>query len=392
MTPWTSRFSAYAGRVVPSAIRALATMPKAADTISFGPGEPDASLFPAERIAEGMARLLASPQAARAALQYATTEGDPALRKRIAGHMRKRGVPCGPQNVMLTNGSQQALDLMGSLLIDPGATVLVQAPTYPGALQVFAAHGAKIADVARFEANGSGRPALVYAMANFQNPTGASLSLEERRRLVALARDLDAVLIEDDPYEVLRYEGEPLPPLLALDAQGDTIEACRSVYLGTFSKSAVPGFRVGWVVAPQAVIEQLALMKQSEDLQAGTLAQACLVEIFDFIAGEHALRLREAYRLRRDTMLAALTEEFGNRASFSVPQGGFFVWLTLPEEIDAGALLPHAAQAGVTYVPGAAFFHDGQGRNTLRLSFSSTPLARIAEGVARLAAVLKAGG
>jgi DNA-binding transcriptional MocR family regulator len=383
------RFSRYANRIVPSAIRGLATMAKAADCISFGPGEPDPSLFPVAEVRDSLARILARPERARAALQYGPSEGDPALRDRICAYMRAKGVACERQNILLTNGAQQALDLVAELLVEPGASVLVQSPTYPGALQIFLAHGAQLRALEAAAGAAHDRPALIYAMSNFHNPTGATLSLAQRRDLVAQAQALDTILVEDDPYEVLRYEGEALPPLLAVDIGTRSIEEARTIYLGTFSKAVAPGFRVGWLVAPSAVVAKLALMKQSEDLQAGSLAQACLLDLFDGILNDHASRLREAYRIRRDTILSALQSELGNQASWVAPQGGFFIWLTLNAEVDAHALLSRAAAAGVTYVPGSAFQPDSRVTASLRLSFSAAPLERMEEGVRRLAKVLR---
>jgi DNA-binding transcriptional MocR family regulator len=301
--------------------------------------------------------------------------------------MAAKGVRCGRENVLLTNGSQQALHFVAALLLEPGQTVAVQTPTYPGALQIFAASGATIRSLVEIERDPAARPALIYAMANFHNPTGSSMSLDERRALLALARARGAVVVEDDPYEVVRFEGEPLPPLLALDAPA--IEDARALYLGTFSKSVVPGFRIGWVVGPREVIAALSSMKQTEDLQAGMLAQACLADVFETMLSAHAERLRAAYRRRRDTMVAALAGTAGNLATWNVPSGGFFLWLTLPEGLDTGAMLPHAARNGVTYVPGSAFYHDGGGANRLRLSYSSAAPDRIGEGVRRLVETMR---
>lgn len=382
MLTWSDRFTPYARRLIPSAIRGLASLPRADDTISFGPGEPDPTLFPVDEVRDRLAAIMAEPAVARSALQYGPTEGDPALRERLCGYMAAKGVACNPANILLTNGSQQALDLVVELLVQPGDRVMAQIPCYPGALQVFSAHGAEVVPIVA-EAP---RPVLIYAMATFCNPTGLSLAAGERSELVALARDLDTVLVEDDPYEVLRYDGAALPPLLGFDRP---IEEARAIYLGTFSKSVAPGFRVGWIVAPSAVIDKLVLMKQSEDLQAGTLAQACLAGLFEFVATIHAPRLRNAYRVRRDTMLSALDLEMRNLGHWRVPDGGFFLWLTLPGIKDTTALLARAAMAGVTFVPGAAFHAAGGGGNALRLSFSAAPAGRIAEGVARLARVIR---
>ena len=388
MPSW--RYSAYASRLVPSPIRGLAGMARAADTISFGPGEPDPTLFPVREIRESLQRILSDPSAAQQALQYGPTAGDPRLRDKIAAYMRSKGVECTREHVLLTNGAQQALHLIAALLLEPGGDVAVQAPTYPGALEVFVARGARIHALEALDGRNGARPCLIYAMANFHNPTGASLDSAARRRLLDLAGKLGAVLVEDDPYEVLRYDGEPLPSLLGMETAGVPIDDARCFYLGTFSKSIVPGLRVGWLVGPRAAVATLALMKQTEDLQAGTLAQACLAEVFDLVVNEHAAQLRAAYRRRRDTMLAALNAAHGNLASWTVPQGGFFLWLTLPDDVDSGAMLETAARNGVTYVPGSAFFHDGRGANHLRLSYSSAPPERMAEGVGRLFDTIRA--
>ncbi|WP_311028707.1 aminotransferase-like domain-containing protein [Mesorhizobium koreense] len=319
--------------------------------------------------------------AARSALQYGPSEGDMLLRQRLCSHMALRGVRCEPANILLTSGAQQALNLVSEAFVDPDDTVLVQSPTYPGALQVFLAHGARLAGLdARTAA-----PSLIYAMSNFQNPTGVSLSLGQRQHLVALAHQLDTVLIEDDPYEALLYDGEALPSLLSIDVGEHSIEDARTLYFGTFSKSIAPGLRIGWVVGPALVVEKLALLKQTEDLQANSLAQAALGRLLAHGVEPFARPIQVAYRERRERMAEALRGEFGNRGAWSVPQGGFFFWLTLPMEIDTAAMLRHAAQLGVTYVPGIAFSHSGSGANTLRLSFSSAQPDRISEGVRRLA-------
>jgi DNA-binding transcriptional MocR family regulator len=382
MSSW--RYSAYADRLMPSPIRRLASMPRAADTISFGAGEPDSTLFPVAEIRECLDRILSDPVAAPQALQYGPSAGDPRLRDKIAAYMASKGIQCTREHVLLTNGSQQALHLIAGMLLESEDDVAVQAPTYPGALEIFVARGARIRALDALNDPGRPRPSLIYVMANFHNPTGASLDIADRQRVLDLADKLGSVVVEDDPYEVLRYEGDPLPSLLVMATSGSLIDQARCFYLGTFSKSIVPGLRIGWLVGPRALVARLALMKQTEDLQAGTLAQACLAEIFDLVSNHHAATLRDAYRRRRDTMLAALSNAKGNLATWTVPQGGFFLWLALPDEIDTGAMLETAARNGVTYVPGSAFFHDGRGTNRLRLSYSAAPPDRMAEGVRRL--------
>jgi DNA-binding transcriptional MocR family regulator len=383
---WQSHLSEYAQRLVPSPIRRLATMPKAADTIAFGPGEPDPSLFPVTEVAQSLARILRDPALSRRALQYGPSEGEGRLRDLIAGYMATKGVKCGREHVLLTNGSQQALHLITALLVDGGDAVAVQAPTYPGALEIFVARGAEVRAI---DALGDARPVLIYAMANFNNPSGVTLTKAERAALVGQARQLGSVLVEDDPYEVLRYDGEAPPPLLAIETATRPIDDANGFYLGTFSKSVAPGFRVGWVVGPQAAIAKLTMMKQTEDLQAGTLAQYCLAELFDPILGTHADTLRAAYRKRRDTMVEALSATAGNLATWSLPEGGFFLWLTLAQDADTTAMLVKAAMNGITYVPGSSFFHDGSGAHHLRLSYSAAPLERIPEGVARLVRTMR---
>ncbi len=383
MTDWQNHFSQHARRAIPSAIRSLSEYPRATDSIPFGPGEPDSSLFPVNLMREALDTILTDETSARSALQYGPSDGDPLLRRLVANHMNKRGVACTPDNILLTNGAQQALNLASEVFVDPDDTVLVQVPTYPGALQVFMAHGARLVDLVKADA--TTRPALIYAMANFQNPTGISLSIEQRRELVALAHRLDTVLVEDDPYEVLRFDGGALPSLLALDTENRSIEEARTLYLGTFSKSVAPGLRIGWAVGPRVLIEKMGLLKQTEDLQPNSLAQAGLIRLLGHGLAPFATRVQAAYRVRRDIMADALRQEFGNRGAWRVPQGGFFFWLTLPEHIDTAKLLERAAKLGVTFVPGAAFTPDRSGANTLRLSFSAAAPERIAEGVKRLA-------
>ena len=383
VTDWDDRFSAYARRVTPSPIRALAAARRTGDDIAFGPGQPDPATFPVAPFHAVLTEIFDDPPAAEAALQYASSQGDPALRAHISRWMRADGAGVTADNILLTSGAQQGIHLATAAFADPGNTALVQAPTYPGTLQVLRAHG--VVPGALGAAGGGVRPALVYAMANFQNPTGASLSLEERRRLLASVRELDTVLVEDDPYGALRYDGSSLPSLLALDAENRPIEAARTLYLGSFSKTIAPGLRLGWVAGPRAIIEKMALMKQAEDLQAGSLVQAALVRLLDRGVEPLIGSLTSVYRTRRDAMLEALRTHFGNRGTWQPPQGGFFVWVTLPSEMDATELLHEAAAQGVTFVPGAAFAHDGSCANALRLSFSIEPLDRIDEGVKRLA-------
>jgi DNA-binding transcriptional MocR family regulator len=389
MTPWQSRFSPYASRVTPSAIFELTTMPRAPDTINLGPGEPDASMFPVGALTKVLSQTLQTSSVAQRALQYTVNAGYPQLRQKICDYMRTKGVACSVENILVTNGAQQALDLLTELFVRPSTKVVVQAPTYPGALGVFKADGAEVVSIDQHKKSPRDDIALIYATANFHNPTGTSLSLEERRELIALAHMSSTVLVEDDPYETISLDGTPSHSMLSLELHERSIEDAHTIYVSTFSKSAAPGLRVGWVVAPAVIIERLTLLKQSEDLQAGTLAQVAVAGAMDFIMQEHVPRLRDAYRARRDTMLSALIENFGNDVQWTQPAGGFFIWLSLPPEINTSVLLSRAALEGVTYVPGSAFSHDGSFSNALRLSYSSVGTPLISEGVRRLAAVVR---
>lgn len=380
------RLTEYSERIRPSGIRALEFMAsRSKDLITFGPGRPDDGCFPVERIREAYASIFGTPAAASDALQYAPTEGSLALRSWLVRREQALGRRCELDNVLITSGSQQAIHLITRLLAGPGREVLVQAPTYSGALQVFHANGA---DIRRLDAQPepSSRPAFIYAMADFQNPTGACLTLEERHALIERARRLDTILVEDNAYEMLRFEGDPLPSLM--DVDGGSPDDGRTVHLGSFSKCAAPGLRLGWVVGPRALVARLALIKQTEDLQASTLSQNVMAHLADFVFDRHVSALRQNYRMRRDLTLDALERHVGTKARWERPAGGFFIWLQLAEGIDATALLSKAIEAGVAYVPGASFFPDGSGSNTLRLSYSAVRPDRLEEGIARLGALL----
>lgn len=381
---WNERFSERAGRFIPSGIRALATMPQAEDTIPLGPGEPDPALFPVAAIRQTLVEVI--DETGSVALQYAASAGDPGLRQLIRDHMVARGVVCEPTNVLLTNGAQQALHLLAEALVDPGDTVLTQVPTYPGALQILSAQGATIAPLET--GSPSRRVSLVYATANFQNPTGRSLTLAEREHVVAVARAHDAILVEDDPYEILRFTSPPQPSLQAVATSDASIEEARTVYLGTFSKSVAPGFRIGWLVGPRALVEKVTCIKETQDLQVGSLAQLVLARLLAGGIDRFAGDLRAAYRARRDALATAVASGLGDRARWELPGGGFFLWLTSTGGLDASQVLREAAALGVTFVPGAAFTLDGSARESLRLSYSIAPPERFPEAIARLAAAI----
>ncbi len=398
MIDWTSHYAERAKRMTASEIRELLKLLDQPDIISFAGGIPDPGLFPTAEIADAFGRVLNDPARAKVALQYAVSEGYKPLREWIAGYMTKLGAPCGPDNIVITNGSQQALDFLGKLFITSGEPMLVAWPTYLGALQAFSCYeptydvlpGPDNNRTVDSYAKGAGAPRLGYCMPEFQNPTGTSLTREERLQMLDAADALDLPLIEDTAYEKLRYDGERVPSLLALDiARKGGIENSRVIYSGTFSKSIVPALRIGWIVAAQPVIQKLVIVKQASDLHASTLNQIVMHEVASKIIEDHARTILPVYKARRDAMLAALAAHMPKGVQWTKPQGGMFVWVTLPEGMDGAALLARAIpEARVAFVPGAAFFADRGRSNYLRLSFSLSDETSIAEGIRRLGALI----
>ena len=398
MIDWASHYAERAKRMTASEIRELLKVLDQPDLISFAGGIPDPGLFPTAEIADAYARVLNDPARAKVALQYAVSEGYKPLREWIAGYMTRLGAPCGADNVIITNGSQQALDFLGKLFITPGDTMLVAWPTYLGALQAFNCYepvydvlpGPDSNRTVESYAKGEAAPRLGYCMPEFQNPTGTSLTRDERLQMLDAADAMDLALIEDNAYEKLRYDGERVPSLLALDiARKGGIENSRVIYCGTFSKSIVPALRIGWVVAAEPVIRKLVIVKQASDLHVSTLNQIVMHEVASKIIEDHARIILPVYKARRDAMLAALQAHMPKGVQWTKPEGGMFVWVTLPEGMDGGALLARAiAEARVAFVPGIAFFADRGRSNYLRLNFSLSDEASIAEGIRRLGALI----
>ncbi|MBX3481432.1 MAG: PLP-dependent aminotransferase family protein [Caulobacter sp.] len=390
---WAARFSDRMSRIRASEIRELLKLLDQPDILSFAGGIPDPDLFPIERIEAGYQAILADPVLARQALQYSVSEGWLPLRQWIAERMTRDGMPCGPENIMLTAGSQQGLDLLGKLLLGGGDTVLTARPTYLGALQAFNGYQPAYMDLpegalagladAQLEAR---RPAVGYFVPDFANPTGASLTLAEREALLDLAGRLDMTLIEDAAYRELRFAGEALPTLLALDiARGGSIEAARTLYCGTFSKTLSPALRIGWIAGPAVVIEKLVLLKQGADLHVSTINQMVATRVVSEGYDQHLGRLRAAYAAKRAVLLAALDRHMTEGVTWTPPEGGMFVWLTLPEGMDGKQVLERAlAEERVAFVPGAPFFAEVAADNCLRLSYSLPNDPDIEEGVRRL--------
>lgn len=401
-TLWEHRFAQRTERMAGSAIRELLKLTESPDIISFAGGLPAPELFPKDEFLAAAERVLNAENGALA-LQYSTTEGFRPLRELIARRTSRYGIHVSGDNVVITSGSQQALDLLGKIFINRGDRIVVEAPTYLGALQAWNAYGAEYVTVPMDE-NGMDTdelenalrtgPKFIYALPNFQNPSGVTLSLERRRRLVELAERYGVPIVEDDPYGQLRYEGEHLPSLVTLDAQlVDHCDLCYTgnvIYLSTFSKTLAPGLRVGWVIAPPNVIQKLVLAKQGADLQTSTLNQIVIHEMaHNGFLDQHIKIIREVYCARRDAMLSAMQEHFPRSVKWTKPAGGLFLWGILPEGVNARHVLEAAVQDQVAFVPGASFFPNGKGENTMRLNFSNMPIVKIHDGIARLGRVLE---
>ncbi len=386
---WAGAFSDCGRRATASEIRELLKLLDEPGIISFAGGIPDPALFPLELMGEAHARLFADPKRAQAALQYSVSEGYAPLREQIARPWREQGVNLDIDNILITNGSQQALDLIGRLFLDPGDRLLAARPTYLGALQAFNASAPSHGDLAELAA-GVPPAKLAYVMPDFANPTGESMGMNQRQALLADAAARGVPLVEDAAYVGLSYDGEPPESLLALDAKAQgSVDAARVLHCGTFSKTIVPGLRLGWVIAPRPVIRKLVLMKQAADLHASSLAQVVLSDLLEQLGSDHVQRLRQIYGQRCEALLGALQRHMPAGVSWTRPKGGMFVWVELPEGLDGADLLKRAIETEkVAFVPGGAFYASTPKRNTLRLSFSLNPPDVVEEGVRRLARVI----
>jgi 2-aminoadipate transaminase len=379
-----------------SAMRDLMAITARPEVISLAGGLPDTSTFPPQSFAAQMTRI--AQESSAQALQYGPTEGFEETRDCIIEVMGAEGMLPEREDIIVTTGGQQAIDLISKTLIDPGDPVICEAPTYPGAVPVFCSYQADMIQIecdddgmrldeleailGRLAAEGR-QPKFIYSVPSFQNPAGVTLSFERRRRLVELAREHEVLIAEDNPYGLLRYEGEPLPPLYQLDG-GDYV-----IYLGTFSKILSPGIRLGWAAAPPPVMEKLVLGKQAADLCTSTLTQYFVREYFaEGRWRSYVDSLVEIYRRRRDAMLEALERHFPPQATWTRPEGGLFVWATLPGYIDTGDLLAKALRENVAFVPGQAAYVDGRGANSMRLNFSGFDESEIREGVRRIGEVV----
>ena len=386
---WESRFSPYGQHAGGAETRAFLRLVGQPGLISFAGGVPDSSLFPSQLIADAHARIFADPKLSQTALQYSVSEGWPPLREWIARHMRNKGVACGIENILITSGSQQGLYLSGRLLLGEGDTVLTERPTYLGALHAFAGNNPTYAPLSALNANERISAKLAYVMPDFANPTGESYSLAARERLIAAAAKHDIALVEDAAYTDLRYQGAPQPSLLALDAERNGgIEQSRVLYCGTFSKTIIPGLRAGWVVAASPVIQKMGLLRQAIDFHNSPLSQMVLTDVASRLPQSHIAVLCETYGVRCAAMLRALAEHMAKSVTWTKPEGGMFLWLTLPETMDSAALLKDALAEGVAFVPGAAFYPGDRKHNTLRINFTACDPDTIRDGIARLAKLI----
>jgi 2-aminoadipate transaminase len=377
-----------------SDVREILKITQSGEVISFAGGLPAPELFPVKDLGEATRRVLEGE--GQKALQYSTTEGYMPLREMLAQRMNaKCGIRATADEVLITTGSQQALDLTGKLLLDEGDTVLCESPTYIGAisaLNVFSPRWVEIptddegmdVDALQRRLENCDRIKLIYVVPNFQNPTGITWSLERRRRFAEVVMRHSVAVVEDNPYGELRFEGIPLPPIKSFDTKGHV------VYLGTFSKILSPGMRIGWLTAAKPLYDKYVILKQGGDLHTSTLSQmqvAAYLESFDI--DQHLARMRAVYRERRDAMIRALEKEMPRCVSFSRPAGGLFLWVELPAHLDARELLRRSLELRVAFVPGGSFYPKGNKENTLRLSYSNMPVSRIEEGICRLAQAVK---
>jgi 2-aminoadipate transaminase len=383
-----------------SAIRELLKLTEKPNIISFAGGLPAPEVFPVDEFSEACERVLRDY--GTQALQYSTTEGYLPLRELIARHTARYGININPENILITSGSQQALDILGKVLINPGDHILVESPSYLGALQAWNAYGAEYVTVPmdddgmlteQLEDALRAGPKFIYVLPNFQNPTGVTISLERRRQLIDLADRYGVPIVEDDPYGQLRYEGEHLPSIVVLDDQfrdnGEKYYHGNVIYLSTFSKILAPGLRLGWVIAPPEVIRRLVQAKQGTDLHTATFNQIVAHEISrgGFI-DRHIQTIKDVYGKRRDVMLASMDRSFPPEVEWTHPHGGLFLWGRLPEYLNSKDVLQDAVKKDVAFVPGEPFHACGGGHNTMRINFSNATTENIHEGIKRLGKVI----
>lgn len=389
-------YSNLAAKMNASAIRELLKLVQNPNIISLAGGMPEPKTFPVEEIKEIVGKVL-DENSARA-LQYSSTEGLPGLRQCILDYLSKDNIWAGLDNIMISTGSQQGLDLIGKTFLNPGDIVIVELPSYLAALNAFRSYGGELVGIpmddngmqmdvlrdtlSQFKIEGK-KVKFIYTISNFQNPAGVTLSLDRRKELIKIAHEFNIFIVEDNPYEKLRFEGESIPSIYSLEKNGAVIS------LGTFSKILCPGLRLAWILGNKEMVRKIAILKQATDLCTNILGQLIAYEYFKSGKLEKHIESNvEIYKRKRDVMLKAMDEYFPSVVSWTKPQGGFFIVATLPEHIDADELLKDAIQENVAYVPGSSFFADGGGKNTMRLSFCYPSEEDIFEGIKRLGKVI----
>jgi len=397
-THWENRFALRTDGMKSSTIRELLKLTQQPDIISFAGGLPAPDVFPVERFQEASNHVLRKD--AKKALQYSTTEGYLPLRELIISEILGEELNITPENVIITSGSQQALDLIGKVLLNPGDHILVESPTYLGALQAWNAYQAKYITVSmdddgmqvdQLEDALRSNPKFIYVLPNFQNPTGVTLSYERRKKLVELADKYGVPIVEDDPYRRLRYEGKDIPSVIEIDDEfrGKTPYNGNVVYMSTFSKILAPGVRLAWVVGPTDVIKKMVQAKQGADLHTSTFNQYITYGVAkDGFVTKHIELIKNVYGERRNVMLGAMDRSFPPGVDWTKPNGGLFLWGRLPENINTVELLDKAVKEKVAFVPGSAFYPYSGGNNTMRINFSFSNTDEIEEGISRLGRVI----
>lgn len=388
-----NKFAKRADYVRASDVRELLKLTENPDVISFAGGMPAPELFPIEemiKVSEAVLR-----EGGKKALQYGATEGYPPLREYIAERMRKAGMKADADDILITSGSQQGLDLTAKTFIDEGDTIICESPTYLAAINAFRTYMPNFVEVGMDEdgmiieeleeaLKENPNTKFIYTIPDFQNPTGRSMSLDRRKKLIELANRYDVLVAEDNPYGELRFEGDHIPPIKHFDTEG------RVIYMSTFSKILSPGLRIGWVCADPEITRKYVLFKQGTDLHTNVLAQMQALKYVEmYNIEEHIDRIKEVYKRRKDLMAKTIQDVFPEGIKVTNPKGGLFLWAVLPSELNARDVLKKCLDVNVAFVPGGSFFPNGGNENTFRLNFSNMPEDKIVEGIHRLAGVLK---
>lgn len=387
------KYSSRMDKTKASEIRELLKLTIRPEVISFAGGLPAPELFPVEEMKIVSQKVL--EENGREALQYSPTEGFPPLREKIAKRMEFVGVDTEADNILITNGSQQGLDFSGKIFLNPDDIVIVESPSYLGAINAFKAYECRFLEIPT-DNDGmimeelekaletTENVKMIYVIPDFQNPSGRTWSLERRKRLIQIANNYNLPVVEDNPYGELRFEGEILPSIKSMDTEG------RVIFLGTFSKTFCPGLRIGWVCASPEVLNKYILIKQGADLQSNSMSQRELNAFLeDYDLDKHIEKIKALYKGRRDLMLDTMKEHFPEEVKYTHPEGGLFTWAVLPEHINARELMTKSLERNVAFVPGGSFFPNGGNENTMRINYSNMPEERIVEGIKILGEVIK---